>query len=187
VAEVVVLDTSACFAFLENEAGADSVESSLIEAREGRGTIHASFATLAEVEYVITQERGAADAALALAKMNAWPIQWLHSDAERAVRRRNSRRPTGFRLRTLLWLPPPNGLTPRSSTKTPSSARSLAWSNSKCCRQNRARNGRSASPDGFSYPVISKRRAGFVNAADATAFKTVIPLIPSRTPSPRYP
>jgi predicted nucleic acid-binding protein len=82
VAEVVVLDTSACFAFLENEAGADSVESSLIEAREGRGTIHASFATLAEVEYVITQERGAADAALALAKMNAWPIQWLHSDAE---------------------------------------------------------------------------------------------------------
>jgi uncharacterized protein with PIN domain len=71
VAESLVLDTSACFALLENEAGADIVESSLLEAREGRTTIHASFATLAEVEYVITQERGAADAALALAKLNA--------------------------------------------------------------------------------------------------------------------
>ena len=81
MAEILALDTSACFALLENEAGADLVESALLAAREGRTTIHASFATLAEVEYVITQERGAVDADLALAKMSAWPVRWLHSDA----------------------------------------------------------------------------------------------------------
>ena len=30
---------------------------------------------------MITQERGLADAALAISKIKAWPIQWLHSDA----------------------------------------------------------------------------------------------------------
>jgi predicted nucleic acid-binding protein len=80
VADALVLDTSACFAFLEDEAGADVVESYLVEAKEGRRVIHLSFATLTEVEYITTQERSASDAAAALAKMKAWPIQWLDSD-----------------------------------------------------------------------------------------------------------
>ena len=80
MADALVLDTSACFAFLEDEAGADVVESYLVEAKEGRRVIHLSFATLTEVEYITTQERSASDAAAALAKMKAWPIQWLHSD-----------------------------------------------------------------------------------------------------------
>ena len=80
MADAVVLDTSACFAFLEDEAGADVVESYLVEAKQGRRVIHLSFATLTEVEYITTQERGASDADAALAKMKAWPIRWLHSD-----------------------------------------------------------------------------------------------------------
>lgn len=80
MADAIVLDTSACFALLQNEAGADVVETHLIDAREGRSVLHASFVTLAEVEYIITQERSAADAAAALAKIKAWPVQWLHSD-----------------------------------------------------------------------------------------------------------
>ena len=36
MADAVVLDTSACFAFLEDEAGADVVESYLVEAKQGR-------------------------------------------------------------------------------------------------------------------------------------------------------
>jgi predicted nucleic acid-binding protein len=80
VAETFVLDTSACFALLENEAGADKVESCLLAASEGGVTIHVSFVTLAEVEYVITQERGATDASLALGKIKAWPFHCLHSD-----------------------------------------------------------------------------------------------------------
>ncbi|MCX6927143.1 MAG: hypothetical protein NT154_28645 [Verrucomicrobia bacterium] len=36
MADALVLDTSACCAFLEDEAGADVVESFLVEAKEGR-------------------------------------------------------------------------------------------------------------------------------------------------------
>lgn len=80
MADALVLDTSACFTLLENEAGAEVVEANLVDAREGRVSIHASFVTLAEVEYIITQERNLTDAAVALAKLKAWPVQWLHSD-----------------------------------------------------------------------------------------------------------
>jgi len=59
VADPVVLDTSACFAFLENEAGADEVEAYLRQAQAGMLSLHASFVTLTELEYVITKERGA--------------------------------------------------------------------------------------------------------------------------------
>lgn len=80
MAEALVLDTSACFALLENEAGADVVEAYLLDARDGRVDVHASFATLTEVECITAQERSAADAANALGKMKAWPVHWHHSN-----------------------------------------------------------------------------------------------------------
>jgi predicted nucleic acid-binding protein len=80
VADAVVLDTSACFAFLENEAGADIVETYLLDAGAKRVAVHASFASLTEVEYIIIQERSAADATVALAKLKGWPVQWHHTD-----------------------------------------------------------------------------------------------------------
>ena len=80
MAEAVVLDTSACIALLEDEPGADFVETTLLEARAAALTAHGSFVTLTEVEYILTQERGAADAASALGKMKAWPVIWHHSN-----------------------------------------------------------------------------------------------------------
>ena len=80
MAEAVVLDTSACFAFLENEAGADIVETYLLDARAERVVLHASFASLTEVEYITIQERNQADATAALAKMRGWPVRWHHTD-----------------------------------------------------------------------------------------------------------
>jgi uncharacterized protein with PIN domain len=56
VADPVVLDTSACFAFLQNEPGAEVEETFLVEAREGGRVVHGSFVTLTELEYIITQE-----------------------------------------------------------------------------------------------------------------------------------
>jgi predicted nucleic acid-binding protein len=82
VAEAVVLDTSACFAFLENEPGAEIVETFLLDARAKRVAIHASFATLTEVEYIITQERSTGAAMEVLAKIKDWPIRWHHTDDE---------------------------------------------------------------------------------------------------------
>ena len=80
MAEPVLLDTSACFAFLENEAGADEVDAYLREAQRGVLPLHASFVTLTELEYIITQEQGPGSARAALAKAKAWRIMWHHSD-----------------------------------------------------------------------------------------------------------
>ena len=80
MAEAVALDTSACLALLENEDGAEIVETYLLEARAGNALLHGSFVTLTEVEYIVTQERGGADATEALEKVQAWPMQWHHSD-----------------------------------------------------------------------------------------------------------
>jgi len=77
---VVVLDTSAIFALLEDEAGAEIVEKHLFEAKTGTVLIHGSFVTLTELEYIMIQERGATDAACALAIIKAWPVNWHHSD-----------------------------------------------------------------------------------------------------------
>ncbi len=75
MADAVVLDTSACFAFLENEAGADIVETYLLDAKAERFVVHASFVSLTEVEYITMQERSAADATAALAKIKGWPVR----------------------------------------------------------------------------------------------------------------
>lgn len=80
MADPAVLDTSACFAFLENEAGADEVERYLREAQRGERLLHASFVTLTELDYIITQEQGPDRARAALAKAKAWQITWHHSD-----------------------------------------------------------------------------------------------------------
>lgn len=78
--EAIVLDTSACFALLEDEGGADVVEKHLFDARAGDVEVHGSFVTLTEVEYITLQERGEEDAARAIAILEAWPVNWHHSD-----------------------------------------------------------------------------------------------------------
>ena len=80
MADAVVFDTSACFAFLENESGADIVETYLFEARKKLVVVHVSFVSLTEVEYITIQERSAADATAVLAKMSGWPVRWHHTD-----------------------------------------------------------------------------------------------------------
>jgi predicted nucleic acid-binding protein len=80
VADAVVLDTSACFALLENEPGADIVETFLLDARAEHRVVHASFASLTEIEYIIIQERCVEDATAALLKIKEWPMRWHHTD-----------------------------------------------------------------------------------------------------------
>lgn len=65
---------------MEDEEGADVVEKHLFAGREGNIAVHGSFVTLTEVEYITLQERGNADAALALAALKAWPVTWHHSN-----------------------------------------------------------------------------------------------------------
>lgn len=60
--KIYILDTSALFAFIEDEEGAESVESLLIEAEKGNVTVYLSFISLTEVFYITKKEKGEQEA-----------------------------------------------------------------------------------------------------------------------------
>ena len=76
----VVLDTSAWLALAESELGAGEVEAHVAAAWLGRASIHSSFVTLTELQYIRTNEQGAESAARLTAWVKQQPVQWLHSD-----------------------------------------------------------------------------------------------------------
>ena len=80
MSDAVVLDTSAIFAFSQLEQGEEIVSGYLDDAVEGHVELHASFVTLAELEYMTTQRHGAERAQLFLRDVKTWPIRWHHSD-----------------------------------------------------------------------------------------------------------
>ena len=80
MAERFVLDTSAWLALDEKEPGADEVEALLAKAWLGEVELHGCFVTLAELEYIRTQEQDAAQAAELLEFARSQPGTWHHSD-----------------------------------------------------------------------------------------------------------
>ena len=80
MAEIFVLDTSAFIALDEREPGADEVEALLAKAWLGEAEVHASFATLTELEYIRTQEQDAQQATELLSFAKSQPMKWLHTD-----------------------------------------------------------------------------------------------------------
>ena len=76
----VFLDTSAWFALAEDEAGSDEVISLIHDSWRGVTAIHSCFVTLAELEYVRTQEKGGASATALIEWARRQPVHWHHSD-----------------------------------------------------------------------------------------------------------
>lgn len=56
--QTYILDTSALFTYIEDEAGADIVEQLLIDAEEGNIQIFVSFVSLTELFYITAREKG---------------------------------------------------------------------------------------------------------------------------------
>lgn len=78
----VVLDTSAVVALLCDEAGADTVEGYLNQAKKGRLWLGLSFATVAEVFSSATKKEGKDRAEFYVAVIKSWPVEWVHSSDE---------------------------------------------------------------------------------------------------------
>jgi len=57
-----VLDTTAIFSYIEEEAGSDTVEDLLIRATKGEIDIYIAFITLTEIFYISLQEQGEKEA-----------------------------------------------------------------------------------------------------------------------------
>jgi predicted nucleic acid-binding protein len=79
VNDLLVLDTSAIFAFLEGEPGTTTVRGYIDTAGRGEAHILLCFVTLAELRYVIMQEQNEAAADHAVALVKSWPVEWVHS------------------------------------------------------------------------------------------------------------
>lgn len=59
---IYILDTSALLAYIEDEEGADDIETLFINAESGNIEIYISFISLTEIFYITIQERGEAEA-----------------------------------------------------------------------------------------------------------------------------
>lgn len=77
---VAVLDTSAWLTLAESESGAEEVEAYVADAWLGRVSVHGSFVSLTELQYIRTNEQGAESAAKLIAWVKQQPVRWHHSD-----------------------------------------------------------------------------------------------------------
>ena len=80
MSKVILLDTSAWLTWSQDEPGADEVETYFEEAMDGAATLHASFVSLTELEYITTQKFGADKARELLESVEDKPVRWHQSD-----------------------------------------------------------------------------------------------------------
>ena len=80
MAERYVLDTSAIFAFTDNEEGADEVERLLEAARARQCVLDVCAISLMELAYITQREQDEDKAARLIAVVKAWPVAWVYPD-----------------------------------------------------------------------------------------------------------
>jgi predicted nucleic acid-binding protein len=76
----VVLDTSAIFSLIRDEAGADIVEAVLDDGRAGKIAIVVSFASLTEIFYHTLQLANKERASEIIARVKSWPVEFVYPD-----------------------------------------------------------------------------------------------------------
>ncbi|MCI0442835.1 type II toxin-antitoxin system VapC family toxin [bacterium] len=72
-----LLDTSAIFAFTDNEEGADEIQRLLESARQGKANVFVSSMSIMEIYYGTHQERGESDADRIVLLVRSLPITEL--------------------------------------------------------------------------------------------------------------
>lgn len=80
MSDAILLDTSAWLTWSQDEAGASEIEAYFKEAMDGGVTLHASFVSLTELEYIATQKYGASRAKELLESVENKPVSWHQSD-----------------------------------------------------------------------------------------------------------
>lgn len=83
--DVHVLDSYAILSFLENESGADQVQSLLSKSASHQTLVYLSQINLGEVLYIIERERGLLQAQKALSALEQLPIEMLSVTKERIL------------------------------------------------------------------------------------------------------
>ena len=76
----IVLDTSAIFALIRDEPGADAVEAALEQAGAEKTEVGVSFASLTEVFYHTLRLANHARARELVGRIKAWPVSFIYPD-----------------------------------------------------------------------------------------------------------
>lgn len=84
MSKIFVLDTSAIFTYLENEAGTDTVEKILMQAKSKRCEVFISFVTLMELYYISWQRKGEDSAKELVVFLKSLPVSIIES-SERLI------------------------------------------------------------------------------------------------------
>jgi len=85
VSDPVLLDTSAIFALIDDEEGAETVEDYLNAAYKGKVRLFASFVSLIEVRYIVIQEKDEPSADYLVALVKSWPLKWIYPDERQCL------------------------------------------------------------------------------------------------------
>ena len=80
MADLYVLDTSAIFAFTDQEEGAEEIEKLLKKASANRCRIEVCSISLMELYYVALREQKEDEAARLLGLVKSWPVAWVYPD-----------------------------------------------------------------------------------------------------------
>jgi predicted nucleic acid-binding protein len=80
VVDRYVLDTSAIFAFTDQEEGAEEVESLLNAAKGSKCQLEVCAISLMELYYVALRESGEDEAARLIGLVKSWPVAWVYPD-----------------------------------------------------------------------------------------------------------
>jgi len=80
VIDSYVLDTSAIFAYTDQEDGCEEVEKLLYEARAAVSVLIICSISLMEISYISLMEQGEDKAAELIALVKSWPVSWVYPD-----------------------------------------------------------------------------------------------------------
>lgn len=80
MADLYVLDTSAIFAFTDQEDGSAEVERLLDAALAGQCRLEACSISLMELYYIALREKGEDEAGRLIALVKSWPVAWVYPD-----------------------------------------------------------------------------------------------------------
>lgn len=78
MADRYLLDTSAVFAYTDQEEGCDQVEKLLYGAADGQSQVEICSVSLTELFYITMQGMGEDEAGELVALTKSWPISWAH-------------------------------------------------------------------------------------------------------------
>lgn len=85
MAESVILDTSAVFAYVDDEDGSEVVADYLRAGQRQKLILYVSFISLTEIRYITLREKDETSADYLVGLVKSWPLNWVWPDERQCL------------------------------------------------------------------------------------------------------